>query len=460
MRANPVLPDVLHVDELQILNQLGVADAAGFQALADGHVIADGQDFAGAVALAAGALIHEQLSLPEEVMDPKVWSSATDDLPETPLVELDEEPISDPASLGPSGADLAYPVAGEDAHDSFLVDWHHMSADSLSFDRDHISSDHGSSGKASGTLADTIVLDTADLLDIGVHGFGAPGVYLGHALASAGPAFPGGGDISPIDAAFDAQGGRPGAGGGGSGGGDTGVPTEYFAGSANGADGFDIWIEFKGSSWTLELQSAFKNAADYFVTVITDDIGGGGLYRGKIIDDLYVTAELKTIDGAGGILGQAGPTAVWTSNDLTAAGKMQFDSADATVYLGLGLWDDIVTHEMTHVLGFGSLWNYDSHSLVTSFQYTGINAVNAYNNFFGVDVDFIPVESDGGSGTAGSHWDDQTLVNELMTGYINNDGDPNNTTDNYLSEFSVMSLADLGYKVTYTDYPYDNALVA
>ena len=32
---------------------------------------------------------------------------------------------------------------------------------------------------------------------------------------------------------------------------------------------------------------------------------------------------------------------------------------------------------------------------------------------------FIAVEQDGGSGTAGSHWDEETFNNELMTGYIN-----------------------------------------
>jgi len=32
-------------------------------------------------------------------------------------------------------------------------------------------------------------------------------------------------------------------------------------------------------------------------------------------------------------------------------------------------------------------------------------------------------------------------------------------TDNYLSKFSVMSLADLGYKVTYQDYAYDGTLI-
>ena len=49
---------------------------------------------------------------------------------------------------------------------------------------------------------------------------------------------------------------------------------------------------------------------------------------------------------------------------------------------------------------------------------------------------FIPVESDGGSGTARGHWDEQLLLNEIMTGYINQ--------TNYLADFTVAALADLG----------------
>ena len=262
------------------------------------------------------------------------------------------------------------------------------------------------------------------------------------------------GEITPIDTVFSAKGGVPGPGGGGDGG--SGVLTEYLSGSENLEAGYDILIQFKGSGWTPELQQAFIGAADYLTTVITDDIGGGGRVRRITVDDLYVTAELKAIDGEGGILGQAGPTAVWTATELTATGQMQFDIADAVNYFGKGLWDDIVTHELMHVLGFGSLWNYGDDPLVSNNQYLGQQALAAYQKAMGDDtLSFIPVEDSGGSGTAGSHWDEQALVNELMTGFINDDGIASTINDNYLSEFSVMSLADLDYHVTYQDYPYD-----
>jgi hypothetical protein len=272
----------------------------------------------------------------------------------------------------------------------------------------------------------------------------------------------GGGSVTPFDGVFFAKGGNPGGGGGG---GSGGAVSSYLAGSADAGVGYDIQIDFKGTGWTSGLQTAFTHAADYFVTVITADLAGSdALYRGKLIDDLYITAEVSAIDGTGGILGQAGPTATWTQTQLTAAGQMKFDVADATNFYNLGLWDDIVTHEMMHVLGFGSLWNFGNHHLVDNNssgqpeRYIGEKALAAYRSdlTFGVPgAAYIPVETDGGSGTAGSHWDDLTLTNELMTGYIGTPTDP--YAPNVLSEFSVMSLADLGYTVgnyqAYTDLP-------
>ena len=53
------------------------------------------------------------------------------------------------------------------------------------------------------------------------------------------------------------------------------------------------------------------------------------------------------------------------------------------------------------------------------------------------------MEQDGGSGTAGSHWDEETFGNELMTGYIN-DG------PNYFTAMSAASFKDLGYVIRRT----------
>ena len=56
----------------------------------------------------------------------------------------------------------------------------------------------------------------------------------------------------------------------------------------------------------------------------------------------------------------------------------------------------------------------------------------------------IPVEQDGGAGTAGSHWDEELFNNELMTGYINEG-------ENYFTAMSAASFADMGYAIA-TNY--------
>ena len=235
-----------------------------------------------------------------------------------------------------------------------------------------------------------------------------------------------------------------GGGGSGSGGGtttpDPSIVATYYAGAADGEAGYDIRIDFKGTGWTDTLEKAFRDSADYFTKVITADIGGGQYYNGIYVDDLYITAELKTIYGTGGILGQGGPSAIWSTTHLTEAGLMQFDSADAVNYLNKGLWDDIVTHEMMHVLGFGTLWNSGTNPLVpTAGQYTGKEALAAYQAAGHPSATYIPLDS------SGAHWSEAALGNELMTPYINN--------PNYLSSFSLMSLADLGYQVQPLSWP-------
>lgn len=251
-------------------------------------------------------------------------------------------------------------------------------------------------------------------------------------------------DIRFKDTYFQSTGSGSKSSGGGSTGGSL-LKTYDTTTKAGRYAGYDIVIDFKGTGWTTGLQSAFTNFADYLTTQISNDIGGNATINGRFIDDLYITAQLVTIDGAGGILGQAGATSVWNSSSLTATGQMQFDSADAKNYSNLGLWDDIVAHEMMHVLGFGSLWEYNRDLVSVDNKYTGAAGLAAYNALNPTNqVSGLAVETGGGAGTAGSHWAENVFGSELMTGYINN--------QNTLSQYSVMSLNDLGYQISSSSY--------
>jgi hypothetical protein len=227
-----------------------------------------------------------------------------------------------------------------------------------------------------------------------------------------------------------------GGGGGGSGGGGTTTFAPYTAGAPGG---YNITIEFKGT-WTVELYNVFKAAADQLTALIIGDLPNVTVYGGKggpkTIDDILITAELGNIDGVGSVLGQAGPTAVRTDSSLPATATMKFDIAEVTD-MGIDVFTDVVLHEMAHSLGFGSIWG--RLGLVTNGQFTGSNAVEEFHDLGGTG--FIPVEQDGGSGTAGSHWDEEFFGNELLTGYID-------AGENYFTSMSAASFMDLGYRIT------------
>lgn len=241
------------------------------------------------------------------------------------------------------------------------------------------------------------------------------------------------------------KGGGKGGGGNDSGGGETTVLSKYMSGDVGG---YNIEIDFKGT-WTTDLQRAFIDSSELISDIILGDITDV-FYRGKVIDDIRIDAELTYIDGVGGILGQAGPTAVRTADYLPATAVMEFDSADADAYNQLGLWDDIVLHEMMHSIGFGTVWSYKgliSGAGTDTPIFTGDGAVMTYEYLFNASgAAGVPVEGDGGQGTRDSHWDEETFDNEIMTGYID--------TTNYMSDMTIASLEDLGYDTTWTADEY------
>ena len=263
-------------------------------------------------------------------------------------------------------------------------------------------------------------------------------------------------DLIFLDFEASGKGGVPGGNGNGGGGkdkgggdgGDSGVVSTYVSGPEGG---YNIEINFKGS-WTADLQTAFIEASELISDLIVSDIPDV-FHQGKIIDDIRIDAELLEIDGGGGILAQAGPTAIRTDGFLPATAIMEFDIADAANLNSMPsgsegtLWDDVVTHELMHSVGFGSIWTYQdllSGGGTADPTFTGENATAVYEAASGVtNSGGVPVEQDGGPGTRDSHWDEETFGNEIMTGYINN-------SDNYLSDMTVASLDDLGYDTVWT----------
>lgn len=162
------------------------------------------------------------------------------------------------------------------------------------------------------------------------------------------------------------------------------------------------------------------------------------------ISGVLIYASVQTMDGPGKVLASAGPCFIRSNSDVrTVVGVMQFDIADMQMLSNQGRLQDVMTHEMLHVVGVGSFWNY--LGLLTGYDTPGV----AYTGAGGVAgcaltgagcLSSVPVENTGGGGTANSHWRETVFGSELMTGFANSGAMP-------ISQMTIRSLEDLGYIV-------------
>jgi hypothetical protein len=225
----------------------------------------------------------------------------------------------------------------------------------------------------------------------------------------------------------------------------------FLAPSAFAANSFDITLNYTGNPAYLSMFQSAETIWEQIIPSYTDGDQGMAVISGITID-----ASITVIDGAGGILGSAGPTygAYDDSGYLLATnGEMKFDEADVG-----GLGANLVTvilHEMGHVLGLGTLWTYNGLYVSGSGQYTGANGLAAYQAEFNQpSATFVPVELGGGGGTANGHWNEgdgggatgffssisgADMRYELMTGWLNTD------QPYFISNVTRGSLQDLGY---------------
>jgi hypothetical protein len=230
------------------------------------------------------------------------------------------------------------------------------------------------------------------------------------------------------------------------------VLADAKAAKAAGAERpFSITVRFLGGL-TAAQKKAFERAADRWSTVIVGDLPPV-IIDGETIDDVLIEASGVKIDGPGKILGQAGPThlrpkAAGAAAMLPAKGVMQFDTADLKAMETAGTLGDVITHEMGHVLGVGTIW--DLKKLLKGVgganpTFVGKGAQKAFgelNKAVGKPGTAapVPVENTGGVGTRDSHWRETVFKKELMTGFVADATNP-------LSRLTVASLADLGYTV-------------
>ncbi len=171
------------------------------------------------------------------------------------------------------------------------------------------------------------------------------------------------------------------------------------------------------------------------------DCGGfGSVVNGTSTDDLIVLVNIGPIDGQGQVLGFAGPCLVRSPGNLPIVGVLTLDAVDLG-FLNTNAQIALVTHEIGHVIGFGSMWDtFDLVSTSTSDpRYLGGSANNEWNAIGGTGN--AHVENQGGQGTARSHWRESTFGAEIMTGFSNTN------VFQPMSRITIASFDDMGYTV-------------
>lgn len=243
----------------------------------------------------------------------------------------------------------------------------------------------------------------------------------------------------------------------------TALSVSFIATATADPTSFNIGLVYLSSATPTQKQ-AFTDARLRWQGAITADLEDGLLNTSTAcgpgtpgfnqnVDDVVILVSLVPIDGVGRTLANAGPCWVRDPGFLPILGIMQFDIADLQTLESDGQLSTVVLHEMGHILGFGSVWDFQGLLANPSFpadsgadsHFTGAQAIGAFNNAGGVTYVAgakVPVENNAVAGTADGHWRESVFDNELMTGYINPGQNP-------LSAVTLASLADLGFAVDF-----------
>ena len=171
------------------------------------------------------------------------------------------------------------------------------------------------------------------------------------------------------------------------------------------------------------------------------------------VDDVLIFVLADAIDGASGILAQAGVCDIRVAGSLPVTAVVEFDTADLS-RLNDNALTVVALHEIAHALGFGTLWTefglledkypgsgtHDTH-------FSGSAAIAAFDDAGGSAYTGQKVPVQNTSPGANGHWRRSIFTTEIMG--------PRLVVGGALSAITAAAMRDLGYSVdtSHTD-PY------
>lgn len=209
----------------------------------------------------------------------------------------------------------------------------------------------------------------------------------------------------------------------------------------------------------LRWQASLVNALQPINGTVSDLASecGVSLDGGAVsVTGVHIFVQLQEIDGEGGpdgnILGQAGPCSL-RDDGSPYLGVMTFDTFDLGELEASGSLETVILHEMGHVLGVGSLWDFVGLLQIPSLpnnpgvdtHFVGPRALQVFTELLGGQPftgNIVPVENNAQFGSSDSHWRETVVVDELMSPRL---GGPGEVAP--MSALTIGSMGDLGFYV-------------
>ena len=195
--------------------------------------------------------------------------------------------------------------------------------------------------------------------------------------------------------------------------------------------------------------------------------GPGSPGVSDVVDDIRIYVTIDSIDGGGGsggnILGRAAPCSwrlqLWsapgssrtdTINKQVIRGFIELDEFDVARMETQGVLLSVVTHELAHVLGFGTVWTThdrlrnpsDPNRPNADTHFEGPLTIAAFDAAGGAGYggSKVPVENTGVRGSADGHWRQSVFEDEMMTPFLTGSAQA-------MSAITLESLYEIGYEV-------------